>query len=76
MHFRNVLLAVGAVLVLAGIGLSLFWLSELGAGGTNVAKTEPQPPSQPVEIQRDAVLEAAHALPAGTLIRRGRLPLA
>ncbi len=70
MLFRNILLIVGALLVFAGIGLSLFWLSQMGGGVPVEAKQEPQPQHQPVEIRREAVLEAAHPLPAGTLLRQ------
>ncbi len=70
MLFRNILLIVGALLVFAGIGLSLFWLSQMGGGVPVEAKQEPQPRRQPAEIRREAVLEAAHPLPAGTLIRQ------
>ena len=69
MLFRNALLAVGAILVCAGIGLSLFWLSQMGGGPANEARSVPQPQPQPAEVRREAVLEAAHSLPAGTLIR-------
>ncbi len=69
MLFRNALLAVGAILVCAGIGLSLFWLSQMGGGPANEARPAPQPQQQPAEVRREAVLEAAHPLPAGTLIR-------
>ena len=69
MLFRNALLAVGAILVCAGIGLSLFWLSQMGGGPANEARPVPQPQQQPAEVRREAVLEAAHPLPAGTLIR-------
>ncbi len=66
MLFRNIVLALGALLVFAGIGLSVFWLSQM-AGTPNEAKQEPQ--RQAPEARRDAVLEAVHPLPAGTLIR-------
>ena len=65
MHFRNIVLALGALLVFAGIGLSLFWLSQM-AGTPGEVKQEPQ---RPVEVRPEAVLEAVHPLPAGTLIR-------
>ncbi len=68
MLFRNVLLALGAILVFAGIGLSLFWLTQMGAGpAVEVAVPQPQLPA-PAAV-REAVLEAAHPLPVGTLIR-------
>ena len=68
MLFRNIVLALGALLVFAGIGLSLFWLSQMG-GTPSEVKQEPQ--HQAPEARRDAVLEAVHPLPAGTLIRSG-----
>ncbi len=69
MLFRNVLLALGALFVFAGIGLSLFWLSQMGGVAPKEAKLEPQ--RQGPEISQEAMLEAAHPLPAGTLIRPG-----
>lgn len=59
---RNLLLALGVLLVFAGAGLSLVWLSQTD---------KPVEPSQPqaAETRRNAVLEAAHPLPAGTLLR-------
>ncbi len=59
---RNFLLALGALLVFAGVGLSLIWINQLG---------KPLEPSQPqaAEVRRNAVLEAAHPLPTGTLLR-------
>ncbi len=67
MLFRNIVLALGALLVFAGIALSLFWLSQMGGPPPEVK----QEPPRPVEIRREAVLEAVHPLPAGTLIRPG-----
>ena len=66
MPFRNIVLALGALLVFAGIGLSLFWLSQMG--GQNEAKLEAQPVQQAAP-RREALLEAAQPLRAGTLIR-------
>jgi pilus assembly protein CpaB len=68
MLFRNVLLTLGAILVFAGIGLSLFWLTQM-VGGPAIEATAPPPLPQPIILPREAVLEAAHPLPAGTLIR-------
>ncbi len=67
MFFRNIVLALGALLVFAGIALSLFWLTQMG-GTPNEVKQEPQ---RAPEVRRDAVLEAVHPLAAGTLIRPG-----
>jgi pilus assembly protein CpaB len=67
MFFRNIVLALGALLVFAGIALSLFWLSQMGGPPVEV-KQEPQ---RPVEIRREARLEAVRPLPAGTLLRPG-----
>ncbi len=67
MLFRNIVLALGALLVFAGIALALFWLSQMGGPPPEV-KQEPQ---RPVEVRRDAVLEAVRPLPAGTLLRPG-----
>ena len=66
MPFRIIVLALGALLVFAGIGLSLFWLSQMG--GQNDAKLEAQPVQQAAP-RREALLEAAQPLRAGTLIR-------
>jgi pilus assembly protein CpaB len=61
---RNFVLVLGALLVFAGLGLSLVWMSEPGQ--------QPVEPGQPQAAQapREAVLEAAHSLPAGTLLRQ------
>lgn len=60
---RNLALVLGALLILAGLGLSLVWMSEPGQ--------QPVEPGQPqtAESRKEAVLEAAHALAAGTLLR-------
>ena len=76
MLFRNALLAVGAILVCAGIGLSLFWLSQMGGGPANEARPVPQPQQQPAEVRREAVLEAAHPLPAWDAHQTRRLSMA
>ncbi len=67
MLLRNIVLALGALLVFAGIGLAMFWLSQMGRQPAQVKK-EPQ---QPVVVRREALLEAVRPLPAGTLIRPG-----
>ncbi|MGO8955520.1 MAG: Flp pilus assembly protein CpaB [Rhodomicrobium sp.] len=68
MFIRNLLLAVGAVLVLAGLGLSLVWINQMQSGPAEV-RQEFQ--TQAPEVRLDALLEAAHPLPAGTLLRPG-----
>jgi pilus assembly protein CpaB len=67
MLLRNIVLALGALLVFAGIALAMFWLSQMGRQPAEVKK-EPQ---RPVVIRQEALLEAVHPLPAGTLIRPG-----
>jgi pilus assembly protein CpaB len=67
MLFRNVLLALGAILVFAGIGLSLLWLIQMGDAPTAAPVQQVQ--QQPVSVPREAILEAVHPLPVGTLIR-------
>lgn len=61
---RNLVLVLGGLLVVAGLALSLLWMGEPGQ--------QPVGPAQPqaAETRREAVLEAAHALPAGTLLRQ------
>lgn len=61
MFLRNVLLAVGAVFVLAGVGLMIAWFGQ--------ARNTPAGVATQVETQQ-AVLTAAHAIPAGTLLRK------
>jgi pilus assembly protein CpaB len=56
MSLRNVLLAVGAVFVLAGVVLLIAWFGQL--------RNTPAVVATPVEI-RQAVLVAARAIPAG-----------
>lgn len=70
MLFRNIVLALGTLLVIAGIALSVFWLSQM-AGTPNEAKQEPQRQAPEVrrEAMQEAVLVAVNPLPAGTLIR-------
>ncbi len=59
---RNLLFALGALLLLAGVGLSLIWINQLNS------LPEPTRP-QAAQARRSAVLEATHPLPAGTLLR-------
>jgi pilus assembly protein CpaB len=59
MFVRNVLLAVGAIFVLAGIGLMIAWFGS--------PKNAPAMVETPVEIPQ-AVLVATRAIPAGTLL--------
>ncbi len=72
---RNILLVVGTLLVLAGVGLSLAWVG--GAGRTQgelipqAAIPQGTPEKAAVQPTAEAVLEAAHFLPAGTLLRQG-----
>jgi pilus assembly protein CpaB len=69
MFFRNFLLALGAVFVVAGLALSVVWLRQVG--------TEPVAPSGPSAERAveepapsgQAVLAAKGAIPAGTLLR-------
>jgi len=58
MLFRGFLLALGAIALVAGIGLLVL---SLGAPGTTVASSPP--------VARQAILTAARALPPGTLLR-------
>jgi pilus assembly protein CpaB len=61
MFLRNVLLAVGAVFVLAGVGLMIAWFGQV--------RNTPAMVETRVETQQ-AVLTATHAIPAGTLLRK------
>src|SRR6476660_3318706 len=58
MVLRGFLLALGAIALVAGIGLLVL---SLGAPATTVASSPP--------VVRQAVLTAARALPPGTLLR-------
>jgi pilus assembly protein CpaB len=62
MFLRNVLLAVGAVFLIAGVGLMIVWFSSARNNPPGVVAT-------PVEIHQ-AVLAAARAIPTGTLLRK------
>ncbi len=59
MHFRNLLLAIGVIFVLAGLGLSLVW----------IRMNQPQQEAAPQDVSRPAMLVARHPLPTGTLLR-------
>ncbi len=59
MHFRNVLLAIGVIFVLAGLGLSMVW----------IRMNQPQQEAAPRDTSRPAMLVARHPLPTGTLLR-------
>jgi pilus assembly protein CpaB len=61
MFMRNVLLAIGGVLVLVGVGLFVVWFGQM--------RSRPVVAENPVE-SRPAVLAAARAIAAGTLLRR------
>jgi len=61
MYLRNILLALGAFFVLAGIGLLVAWMGQRSAGPVI---TESPP------VVRPATLAAARAIPAGTLLRK------
>jgi len=70
MLVRNIMLALGALLLLAGVGLMLIWVNGDTAGPPpREVKQEPQ--VQEPQAPREAMLEAAHALPKGTLLRSG-----
>lgn len=62
MHFRNFLLAIGIVFVVAGLGLSLVWM--------RMNRPQQQQTVQQ-DVSRPAMLVAAHPLPTGTLLRPG-----
>lgn len=67
MFFRNFLLALGALFVLAGLALAVFWLGQVG-GPNVVASSEPGKP-EPVTTSSQSVLVAARSIPSGTLLR-------
>lgn len=64
MIFRNAMLVLGALLVFAGLGLSLIWMKRSAP-----VETAQGPQAQAPQPRPGAVLEAAHALPAGILLR-------
>jgi pilus assembly protein CpaB len=61
MFLRNVLLAVGAVFVLAGVGLMVAWFGQV--------RNSPAVDETRV-VSQQAVLVATRAIPAGTLLRK------
>jgi hypothetical protein len=61
MFLRNLMLAIGGILVFAGIGLSFLWLSQSGGGPEPAPTALPQ--QQAPVVRREAMLEAAHPLP-------------
>jgi pilus assembly protein CpaB len=58
MLVRNLLLAIGILSLLAGLALSVVWLSQMGS-----------PTTERPEMVRQAILVASHAVPTGTLLR-------
>lgn len=58
MLVRNLLLAIGVLSLLAGLALSVVWLSQIGS-----------PTAERPEMVRQAILVAARAAPSGTLLR-------
>lgn len=62
MLVRNILLAIGVLSLIAGLALSVTWLSRIGSAPT----AEAAPP-------RQAVLVTAHPVKAGTLLNRDDL---
>lgn len=58
MLVRNLLLAIGSLSLLAGLALSVVWLSQMGS-----------PTAERQELVRQAILVAARAVPAGALLR-------
>ncbi len=71
MLLRNLMLAIGGSLVFAGVGLAIFWLSQTGGGPAPDMGSPFLPQQQAPAIRREAMLEAVHPLPEGTLIRPG-----
>ena len=61
MFLRNVLLAVGAVFVLAGVGLMIAWFGQV--------RNAPAVVETRIE-SKQAVAVAARAIPNGTLLRK------
>lgn len=59
MHIRNLLLALGILSLLAGVALSVVWLSQMRSG----------PVAEQTQTIQQAVLVASHAVPTGTLLR-------
>lgn len=58
MLVRNLLLAIGILSLLAGLTLSVVWLSQIGS-----------PTAERPEMVRQSILVASRAVPSGTLLR-------
>jgi hypothetical protein len=76
MLYRNILLIIGSILVLSGIWLSLALISEKKTGLNEPVLSDIQEKSATLEQREassasEAVLEAAHFIAAGTLLRSG-----
>ena len=66
MFFRNVLVALGVLFVVAGLALSIIWLNRMGS--STVESGRRNAPETPATT-RLAVLAAAHPISSGTLLR-------
>jgi pilus assembly protein CpaB len=66
MLFRNLLLVLGGLCILAGLALCYAWVSG-GNSPASLAGSEPAAPPAPV-IQI-TILKAAHSIPSGTLLQ-------
>lgn len=62
MLVRNILLALGALFVLAGLALAVVWLQQVGTSSDGPVAEAAPPPSL-------SVLSATRELPSGTLLR-------
>ncbi|WP_088344429.1 MULTISPECIES: Flp pilus assembly protein CpaB [Rhodomicrobium] len=62
MFFRNILLGLGALFVLAGVALAVLWINQLGGPAATVVTEVEQPANL-------SVLAATRDLPSGTLLR-------
>ncbi len=66
MLFRNFLLVLGALFVVAGLALSVIWLRQIGSGADGAAEPDA---AETLAAGRPGILVAARAIPAGTLLR-------
>ena len=66
MFFRNVLVALGVLFVVAGLALSIMWLNRTES---STAKSGRRNVSETPATTRLAVLAAAHPISSGTLLR-------
>ncbi len=66
MFFRNLLLFVGGVCILAGLALCVTWFSDRGAPGAATSREAAEPAPA---VSRAAVLVAVHPIPSGTLLQ-------